>query len=102
MKAIRAVVAQIVERWHPDKIILFGSHAYGTPTPDSDVDLLVIMPVAGRTLPVQVEMRCAFELGFPIDLQVRTPEWIETRIAMGDLITQHWLDRGLTMHETVH
>ena len=37
------VVRQIVERWHPERVILFGSHAYGTPTVDSDADLMSIL-----------------------------------------------------------
>ena len=44
MAAIRRYAKQIAERFQPDKIILFGSYAYGTPNEDSDVDLLVIMP----------------------------------------------------------
>lgn len=40
---IAEVVAQIVEHFHPQQVVLFGSYAYGTPTPDSDVDLLVVM-----------------------------------------------------------
>jgi predicted nucleotidyltransferase len=44
LATIRRFVRQIAERFHPDKIILFGSYAYGQPHPESDVDLLVIMP----------------------------------------------------------
>jgi predicted nucleotidyltransferase len=40
---IRAFVDQVVRRFHPTRIILFGSYAYGEPTPDSDVDLLVVI-----------------------------------------------------------
>jgi predicted nucleotidyltransferase len=40
---IREIVQQIVERFRPQKVILFGSYAQGKPTKDSDVDLLVIM-----------------------------------------------------------
>ena len=39
---IQAVVARIVEGYRPERIILFGSYAYGTPTEDSDLDLLVV------------------------------------------------------------
>ena len=46
-KKIEEMVQRIVERFHPEKIILFGSHARGTAGPDSDVDLLVVMPVQG-------------------------------------------------------
>ena len=41
---IKEIKNRIVSEVHPEKIILFGSYAYGTPTKDSDVDLLVIMP----------------------------------------------------------
>ena len=43
-RTIRKFVAEIVRQFHPEKVILFGSYAYGKPTYDSDVDLLVIMP----------------------------------------------------------
>jgi predicted nucleotidyltransferase len=43
MQAIHAVVKRIAEKFQPEKIILFGSYAYGQPKPESDVDLLVVM-----------------------------------------------------------
>ena len=48
MSEIRRFARQVAERFHPEKIILFGSHAYGTPHADSDVDILVIMPARNR------------------------------------------------------
>ena len=44
MRVIRRYARAIADEFQPDKIILFGSYAYGTPNEDSDVDLLVIMP----------------------------------------------------------
>src|SRR5438132_1934709 len=49
MSAIRRYARQIAERFHPNKIILFGSYAYGTPAPASDVDLLVVMPTNNQS-----------------------------------------------------
>src|SRR4051794_41082775 len=60
--AIRRYVGRIVERFHPEKVILFGSHAYGRPTPDSDVDLLVVMPAKDE---VSQAMRIRRELRAP-------------------------------------
>jgi len=56
MRAIRAVAKQIADTFHPDKIILFGSYAYGKPRPESDVDLLVIMdtPLRNREQAAQI------------------------------------------------
>src|ERR1700751_6002184 len=48
MRVIRQFARQVAERFDPDKIILFGSYAYGTPHEDSDVDLLVVMPTRDR------------------------------------------------------
>jgi predicted nucleotidyltransferase len=48
-EAIEEMVRRIVERFDPERIILFGSHARGTANPDSDIDLLVVMPVVGST-----------------------------------------------------
>jgi predicted nucleotidyltransferase len=48
MNAITEFSRRVAEEFSPEKIILFGSHAYGTPTEDSDVDLLVILPFEGR------------------------------------------------------
>jgi predicted nucleotidyltransferase len=45
---IEEVAERIVREFNPERIILFGSHAYGTPGPDSDVDLLVVLPFEGK------------------------------------------------------
>jgi predicted nucleotidyltransferase len=50
LQAIREIVQQIVERFRPQKVILFGSYAQGKPTPDSDVDLLVVMETNEQAL----------------------------------------------------
>jgi len=47
-KAIQEFCDRVVAEFHPDKIVLFGSHAWGTPREDSDVDLLVILPFRGK------------------------------------------------------
>jgi len=72
MRVIRRYARAIAERFQPDKIILFGSYAYGTPHEDSDVDLVVVM--AARSQPEQaVTIRMALAAPFPMDLLVRTP-----------------------------
>src|SRR5437899_11599861 len=81
--AIRRYVRQVVERFHPQKVILFGSHAYGTPHADSDVDLLVVMPTRrGVAWPVRIRM--ALPAPFPTDLLVFSPEYVLKRLALGD------------------
>jgi predicted nucleotidyltransferase len=72
LAAIRRFARQIAERFHPDKIILFGSYAYGTPHAESDVDLLVIMP-ARNAIDQAIRIDLAFDWPFALDVHVRTP-----------------------------
>jgi predicted nucleotidyltransferase len=68
------MVDRIVDRFHPDKIILFGSHADGTAGADSDVDLLVVMPVTGSKREQAIEVDLALAgMGLPKDVVVVTP-----------------------------
>ncbi len=79
-QTIQAMVRRLVERFNPDQIILFGSHARGTAGPDSDVDLLVVMPVSGSKRDKQVEMRLALhDIHVPKDIIVATPEEVSRR-----------------------
>jgi predicted nucleotidyltransferase len=47
-RTISSFARQVARQFNPQKIILFGSYAYGKPTEDSDVDILVVMPFKGR------------------------------------------------------
>jgi uncharacterized protein len=72
---IRLMTRQIVRRFQPDKIILFGSRARGDARPDSDVDLLVVMPVEGSTREKAVEIGVALhEFDAAKDVIVVRPE----------------------------
>jgi predicted nucleotidyltransferase len=74
-KVIEAMVRRIVEQFHPERIILFGSHARGDAGPDSDVDFLVVMPVEGPTRRKAVEIGVALHgFGVAKDIIVTTPE----------------------------
>ena len=99
MKNIREVGQRIGRRFHPQRVILFGSYAYGRPTEDSDVDLLVVMPVHGSTVDQSVEIRMAVRPPFPMDLLVRTPEKLQERLDMGDSFVRTILDEGKVLYE---
>jgi predicted nucleotidyltransferase len=72
---IARMVKRIVSKFHPDKIILFGSHARGDAGPDSDVDLLVVMPVEGSIVEKRLEIRLALhDFLVPLDVIVTRPE----------------------------
>ncbi len=96
---IRKFSKAVAQRFRPHKIILFGSYAYGEPTEDSDVDLLVIMPFDRRKGRKSLEIRQAVPSGFPMDLIVRTPEFIAQRLEWKDCFTQEILNRGKVLYE---
>jgi uncharacterized protein len=74
-RQIQKIVNRIVERFHPEQIILFGSQARGDAGPDSDVDLLVVMPVEGSKREKQLEIRMALhDIHVPKDVIVSTFE----------------------------
>jgi predicted nucleotidyltransferase len=100
MSAIRRYVRQLAERFQPDKVILFGSYAYGDPTPDSDVDLLVVMP-ARNELDQAVRIDESLDRGFALDLIVRTPRNLECRVRWGDWFLREVVARGKVLYEKV-
>ena len=97
---IAEMVRRIVERFHPDRIILFGSHARGTPDPNSDVDLLVVMQPQGSKRRRAVEIHGLLAgMGIPKDVIVVTPEEFEAyRDAPGTVIKTAWQE-GKIMHD---
>lgn len=77
---IQEMVHRIVDQFNPEKIILFGSYARGTAGPDSDVDLMVVMPVNGSRRQKQIEVRVALHgIRMAKDIVVVTPEDVEKR-----------------------
>ncbi len=88
----------MAERFAPDRIILFGSHAYGRPHADSDVDILVIMP-ARNELDQAVRIRLAVDYNFPLDLLVRTPRNLAWRLAEGDSFLREVVAKGKVLYE---
>lgn len=78
--AIQQMAHRIAKRFNPDKIVLFGSYARGTAGIDSDVDLLVIMPVNGSKRQMQVDIRCAVhDIPVSKDIIVATPQEISSQ-----------------------
>jgi predicted nucleotidyltransferase len=101
MRVIRRFARDVAERFQPDKIILFGSYAYGTPHADSDVDILVVMP-ARNELDQVVRIRWAVEHNFPLDLLVRTPKNMKWRLEEGDWFLREIVSRGKILYEKAY
>lgn len=99
-RQIQWVVDRLVEALRPEKIILFGSYAYGKPTRDSDVDMLVIME-SDKRWPARTTdaYRAVRDKTFPMDLIVRTPDEMAQRLDIGDYFVQEIVERGKTVYE---
>ena len=93
------VVKQIIERFSPHKIILFGSYAYGQPHEASDVDLLVILDSKDKEAQEAVRICQGISYHFPLDLIVRTPETIQWRVSLGDSFLTEILKNGKILYE---
>ena len=98
-KAIDQVVQQIVEKFKPQKIILFGSYARGNPRPESDVDLLVVMDTPLKESKQSLEIRRYLDVLFGLDLIVHTPKRLKERVDMGDWFLRDILKEGKVLYE---
>jgi predicted nucleotidyltransferase len=92
----------LVRRYNPRKIILFGSHAYGMPHEYSDADVLVVMDFEGNGLEKAAEMLVAISPRFAVDLIVRTPERLQDRITQGDIFLKTIMTQGKVIYEQEH
>lgn len=96
---IRQIVERIVKEYQPEKIILFGSWAWGNPGPDSDVDILVVKETNRSTREVAREIDGAiFPRPFPLDLIVYSPQQIEKNKTSGDFFIRNILTKGKTLY----
>jgi uncharacterized protein len=98
MRLIRRFARQVAERFQPEKIILFGSHAYGTPHEDSDVDILVVME-ARNQLDTAVRISLSIDPPFPLDIIVRTPNNMKWRLEEGDSFLTEVVTKGKVLYE---
>ena len=100
--SIQQLAAQIVREFQPERVILFGSYAYGTPSPDSDVDLLIVMPCEGKETRKAIEILHTINPKIPVDLLVRTPEHLRQRLAWNDFFLQEVVEKGRVLYEAPH
>src|SRR5712691_7552630 len=98
MRVIRRFARQVAEKFQPDKIILFGSYAYGTPHEDSDVDILVVMP-ARNQLDQAHKIHWTLQPPFPLDIIVRTPKNLGWRLEEGESFHTEIVTKGKVLYE---
>ena len=98
MTVIQEFAHRVAERFQPEKIILFGSYAYGAPNADSDVDILVVMPARNKHNQA-VRIRREVAAQFPMDLIVRTPQEMVWRLEEGDTFLTQIVSKGKVLYE---
>lgn len=98
-KEIQNITQQIIEKYKPEKIILFGSAARGEPNLDSDVDFLIIKketPLYGADR--IRELSRIIERNIPVDLLIYRPEEFQKRLQMGDPFLKSILEEGKVLY----
>jgi predicted nucleotidyltransferase len=96
---IEEVAQRIAQTFKPEQVILFGSYAWGQPTPDSDVDLLVVMEDSDRPARRSARIaRALLDVPFPMDILVRTSAEIQRRLRIGDYFIQEIMQRGRVLY----
>ena len=97
--AIEEYAGRVARAFSPERIVLFGSYAYGTPTEDSDVDLLVVLAHKGDNLDAALQIRNRVDAPFPLDLIVRSPAALRTRLRLRDYFIREIVNRGKVLYE---
>lgn len=97
---LQEITKRIVDSFDPEKVILFGSRSTGASHADSDVDLLVIMETSGSPIQRAVEVKRVCRPRFvSMDLLVKTPDEVETRLEQGSLFLRQILEQGKVLYE---
>ena len=98
LSAIRRFSQQIAERFQPDKIVLFGSYAYGQPHEESDVDLLVVMP-AYDVVNQEIRIGLTLDRPFSHDIIVRTPKQVERGLKQNNWFLREIIEKGKVLYD---
>lgn len=102
MHQIRRYCDAIADAFRPQKIVLFGSYAYGTPGDDSDVDVLVVMPENRYRRDLDTRIRTRVPAGFPVDVIVEPERRLARRLADQECFVTEIINRGKVMYEARH
>ena len=94
-RQIEAYCRVVAREFKPEKIILFGSYAYGKPTINSDVDLVVIMPFRGSDTRLATKIQLRVGAPFPMDMLV----WKPGKFSRMQSFNREVLERGKVMYE---
>src|ERR1041385_1192198 len=90
---------KIAAAFRPQRVIVFGSYAYGTPTEDSDVDILVVMNYRGASYRKAAAIRALVPYDISCDVLVRSAHELTRRVAMNDFFLCDVIDNGIVLYD---
>ncbi len=99
---IKKITEAIVLYFNPERIILFGSYAYGTPQESSDLDLLIVMPFEGKSIRKSLEIWSKVRPAFSCDFIVKRPDDFAKRYSLGDPLIGEAVDKGKVLYERIN
>ena len=94
---LQQLARRIRDKFNPDRILLFGSRAYGVPDKSSDIELLVVMNTKVSVREQAYLIRRELQSSEPIDIMVRTPEQVAERVRLGDFFMKQILEKGVAL-----
>jgi len=97
---LQEIVNKIVKEFQPEKIILFGSWAWGKPDPDSDVDLFIVKETRNTRETARKISRLIFPRPFPMDIIVYNPDKARERLTRGDFFLKDIFSKGKLLYES--
>ena len=100
LERLREWARLVADHFDPDKIILFGSYAYGNPTGHSDLDVLIVMDTVLPGGEQAAAITQLFPQPFAMDLVVRRPDILHERVARGDFFLREIVSKGVTLYES--
>lgn len=99
LASIEQIVERLVSEYDPDRIILFGSRAAGSPCEDSDIDLVVVKETEARPLDRRIEVeRLLSDRLAPLDIHVYTPAEVRALFSIGDPFTDEVIEKGKVVY----
>jgi predicted nucleotidyltransferase len=98
-EVIEAAARQIVDKFDPERVILFGSYAYGQPRSGSDVDMSVIMDTPLKEAEQAANICRGIDYHFGLELIVRTPATLARRLDLGDFFLREVVAKGEVLYE---
>ncbi len=99
MRLISETIKQIIEKFHPEKIIMFGSCTYAKPGQNSDLDLLIVINYKDSSKKQAAKILQSIDYHFPIDLIVRSTDQVHERIRLGDFFFKDITDKGKVLYD---